>query len=64
MELQFYQVLPIASLVTDDFRFVETGFIKPLVILSRRKQSSLKIALCEDRTHDLQIMRLTRCLLR
>ena len=24
----------------------------------------LKIALCEDRTHDLQIMRLTRCLLR
>ena len=64
MEQQYYQVLPIASLVTDDFGFVATGFIQPLVILSRRKQRSLKIALCEDRTHDLQIMRLTRCLLR
>ena len=34
MEQQFYQVLPIASLVTDDFGFVATGFIQPLVILS------------------------------
>ena len=64
MEQQFYQVLPIASLVTDVFVLVATGFIQPLVILSRRKQSSLKIASCEDRTHDLQIMRLTRWLLR
>ena len=60
MEQQFYQVLPIASLVTDDSGFVATGFIQPRVILSSRKQSSLKIASCEDWTHDLQIMRLTR----
>ena len=53
MEQQFYQVLPIASLVTDDFVFVVTGFTQSLVILSRRKQSSLKIASFEDRTHNL-----------
>ena len=64
MEQQFYQALPITALVTDDFKFVAIGFIQPPVILSRRKQSSLKIASCDDRTHDLQIMRLTRCLLR
>ena len=53
MEQQFYQVLPIASLVTDDFGFVATGFIQLREILSRRKQSSLKIASFEDRTHNL-----------
>ena len=53
MEQQFYQVLPIASLVTDDFGFVATGFTQSLVILSRRKQSSLKIASYEDRTYNL-----------
>ena len=57
MEQQFYQVLPIASLVTDDFVLVATGFIQPLVILWRRKERSLKIASCEDRTNNLQIMR-------
>ena len=64
MEQHFYQVLPIASLVIDDFGFVATGFTQPLVILSRRKQSRLKIASSDVRTHDLQIMRLTLCLLR
>ena len=34
----------ILSPVTDEFGFMATGFIEPVVILSRRQQSSFKIA--------------------
>ena len=34
---------------------MDTVFIRAVVILSRRQESSLKIASCDDRTHDFQI---------